>query len=306
MTEATGLETSIPKEAWTPVDCGLCGSAERDLKFREGLFSVVTCQHCGLTYVTPRLTESSFLAEVYDEGYWRSQAAKARGYTDYRADQPLYLKTYRRRLRVIRRHFGGPGRVLDVGCAAGYFLCVMQDEGWRVTGLEPSDAIRSTAEALVGKENVHAGLLGQVALEPASFELVTMWDVVEHIPDPVAALQEVRRLLAPGGRLVIETQNIDSGAARVLGKRWQHYKHAEHLFHFNKRTIAEVLRRAGFEVLENRPWLGGKYVSMGFIAERAGRFHPVVSALLSPLKLLRGVSVYVNLLDEMIVVARPS
>ncbi len=303
---AAGLSAPVDSGAWQPVDCGLCGSPERRLKFRDGPFSVVTCARCGLTYVTPRLRDESLLAQVYDEGYWRSSAARDRGYTDYRADQPLYLRTYRRRLPVIRRHCARPGRVLDVGCAAGYFLRVMQQEGWEVTGLEPSDAIRPQAEELIGKENVRAGLLGEVELERSSFDLVTMWDVLEHIPDPVAAAREVRSLLAPAGRFLIETQDVASLAARVLGRRWQHYKHAEHLYHFDRRTIAEVLRRAGFRVLENRPWLGGKYVSMGFIVERAGRLSPLAAALLSPLKLLAGRALYVNLLDEMLVVAEPA
>ena len=300
-----GLSTSVPESAWEHVDCGLCGSSERELKFQDGPFSVVTCKQCGLTYVTPRLSDASLLEEVYNEDYWTSTAAKERGYTDYRRDAPLYMRTYRRRLAVVRRHFGRPGRVLDVGCAAGYFLRVMQEEGWEVTGLEPSQAIRPQAEQLIGRENVRAGLLGDVDFEASSFDLVTMWDVIEHIPDVVSAVREVARLLAPGGKLLIETQNVDSRAAKVLGRRWQHYKHAEHIYHFNARTLKRVLERGGFEILENTPRLGGKYVSMGFIAERAGRLHPALSWLLSPLKLLSDSAVYVNLYDEMIVVARP-
>jgi SAM-dependent methyltransferase len=300
-----GLAVPVDSEAWSPVDCGLCGSSERSLKFQDGPFAVVTCRRCGLTYVTPRLKDGALLSAVYDEGYWRSSAAKDRGYTDYRQDQPLYLRTYRRRLRVVRRHFAHPGRVLDVGCAAGYFLRVMQEEGWQVTGLEPSDSIRPHAARLIGPENVRAGLLGAVELAPGSFDLVTMWDVLEHIPDPVGAAREVRKLLAPGGKFLIETQDVHSLAARLLGRRWQHYKHAEHIYHFDRRTLAEVLRRAGFRVLENRPWLGGKYVSMGFVAERAARLHPLVARALSPLKLVAGRALYVNLLDEMIVVAEP-
>jgi hypothetical protein len=113
-------------------------------------------------------------------------------------------------------------------------------------------------------------------------------------------------LLRPGGKLLIETQNVDSTAARLLGKRWQHYKHAEHIYHFNPRTLGAVLERGGFRILENTPRLGGKYVSMGFVAERAGRLHPLLTTLLKPLELLRERSVYVNLFDEMIVVAEPA
>ena len=305
MSEVAGLSPTIPEEAWTAVDCGLCGSGERELKFQDGPFSVVTCRSCDLTYVTPRLNDASLIDNVYDEGYWNSNAAKDRGYSDYRADEELYLKTYRRRLSVVRRHFQKPGRVLDVGCAAGFFLRVMQEEGWQVLGLEPSDAIRPHAQKLLGEENVRAGLLGQIQLEPGSFDLISMWDVIEHIPDVRAAVREVRNLLAPGGRFLIETQNVESRAAKLLGKRWQHYKHAEHIYHFNRRTIDKLLSEEGFEIVENRAALGGKYVSMGFIAERAGRLHPLASTLLSPLKLLARRSVYVNLLDEMIVVAAP-
>lgn len=305
MTNVPGLSAGIPEGALRPVDCGLCGGRERDLKFEDGPFSVVTCRGCGLTYVTPRLTDAALIDSVYDEGYWSSSAAKVRGYTDYRSDEPLYLKTYRRRLSVVRRHFPRPGRVLDVGCAAGYFLRVMQEEGWDVTGLEPSDAIRSHAERLIGPANVRAGVLGEVDLAPGSFDLVTMWDVIEHVPDVVDAVKRVRELLAPGGKLLIETQNVDSRAARVLGKRWQHYKHAEHIYHFNPKTLGEALRQGGFRILENTPSLGGKYVSPAFVAERVGRLHPVLSVLCSPLRLLGGLALYVNLFDEMIVVAEP-
>ncbi len=304
--EVPGLAAPVDPGAWQPVDCGLCGSAERVLAFRDGPFSVVTCARCGLTYVTPRLRDRALLEQVYDEGYWRSSAAKDRGYTDYRADRPLYLRTYRRRWKALRRRFPRPGRVLDVGCAAGYFLSVMQEEGWQVTGLEPSEPIRREAEAALGRERVRAGLLGEVELPPASFDLVTLWDVLEHIPDPVAALCQVRGLLAPGGRLLIETQNVKSLAARLLGRRWQHYKHAEHIYHFDPRTIEDCLSRAGFRVLENRSRGGGKYVSLGFVAERAGKLHPIAATLLSPLKLLASTALYVNLRDEMIVLAEPA
>jgi 2-polyprenyl-3-methyl-5-hydroxy-6-metoxy-1,4-benzoquinol methylase len=305
VTPIPGLSESVPESALEPVACGLCGSESSREKFRDGPFSVVTCTSCGLTYVTPRLAENALLEHVYDEAYWTSDAAKTRGYTDYRSDAPLYLRTYRRRLGVIRRHFSRPGRVLDVGCAAGYFLAVMQEEGWDVTGLEPSAPILEQAAARIGAENVRTGLLNESGLEPRSFDLVTLWDVLEHMPDPVAALAEARELLAPGGKLLIETQNVDSLAAKVLGRRWQHYKHAEHIYHFNPSTIERVLSEAGLRILENRAALGGKYVSLGFVVERAGKVHPLLTPLLSPLRLLARKALYVNLLDEMIVVAEP-
>jgi len=306
VTPIPGLAEHVPEDALQPVACGFCGSDSSDLKFKDGLFSVVTCRECDLTYVTPRLTNSDLIEHVYNEGYWNSSQAKTRGYTNYVSDAELYLRTYRRRLSVVRRYFDTPGRVLDVGCAAAYFLSVMQDEGWQVTGLEPSEAVRAEAASRIGAENVHDGLLGACDLAPGSFDLITLWDVLEHIPDPVAALAAARELLAPGGKLLIETQNVDSRAAKWLGPKWQHYKHTEHIYHFNPKTLKEILDRAGLRVLENKAALGGKYVSLSFISERAGRLHPVLSTLLTPLNLIGGLALYVNLFDEMIVVTEPA
>ncbi len=312
MIRIPGLAREIDPELFTDVACGLCGSTERSTNFTDGPFNVVTCGRCRLVYVTPRLNDASLIDEVYNEGYWSSSAAKDRGYTDYRADEKLYEKTYTKRMAIVRRHFSGATsddgrqrRVLDVGCAAGYFLGVMQQSGWDVLGLEPSSTIAETARERLGAKHVQEGLLGNVELEPASFDLITFWDVVEHIPDVVGALQLVRTLLRPGGKLLIETQNVQSRAAKTLGPKWQHYKHAEHIYHFDPKTIADLMAKSGFRILENSPRLGGKYVSLGFVAERAARLHKVAAFLLSPLKLASRASVYVNLFDEMIVVAEP-
>ena len=304
MTAVPGL-ARIPEDALEDVPCGLCGSSSHALDFTDGPFSVVRCSDCGFTYVTPRFKDQALIDEVYNEGYWSSSSAKDRGYTDYRADAPLYLKTYRRRMPIIRRHFDRPGRVLDIGCAAGYFLQVMREDGWDVEGLEPSDAIRPRAQAELGEDRVRGGLLDQAGFEPGSFDFVTMWDVIEHIPDFVSALEEMRRLVKPGGKVLVETQNVGSRTARMLGRKWQHYKHAEHIYHFNPDTLAVAMERAGFNILENTRRGGGKYVSMEFVAERASRLHPAFSVLLSPLRLFKKGALYVNLLDEMIVVAEP-
>ncbi len=308
-----GISLTYPKAVLRPVDCGLCGSSERELNFEDGPFSVVACKRCGVTYVTPRLLDASLIESVYDESYWNSSSAKNHGYSDYRADAPLYKRTFRDRLSIVRRHFssnlrddGARRRVLDVGCAAGYFLSVMQEEGWDVAGLEPSDAIRVEAEKELGKQHVRGGLLGvDDGLEEGAFDLVTFWDVIEHIPDPREALVRARGLLAPGGLLILETQNVASRAAKVLGKKWQHYKHAEHIYHFNVSTLTRLLDEAGFASLENSPRHGGKYVSLSFIVERVGRIHPILSWLASPMRLLGDKALYINLFDEMIVVAKP-
>jgi 2-polyprenyl-3-methyl-5-hydroxy-6-metoxy-1,4-benzoquinol methylase len=288
-----------------PVTCGLCGSDRKQLRFRQDPYSVVTCKTCDLTYVTPRLSPQDLIEKVYDEGYWVSDAARERGYSDYCGDEELYLRTFQRRTKLLDRFFGLPGRVLDVGCAAGYFLRVMRDAGWDAWGVEPSASIHSAAAESLGAERIHCGDLSTLELPERSFDLITMWDVLEHTPDPVASLWRASGFLKPSGRIVIETQNVKSFMARLLGRRWQHYKHAEHLYHFHPGTLKKVLERAELTVLEMTPRHAGKQVSPAFVVERAARLHPWLPKLLKPLLLLPERGMYVNLRDELIVVAEP-
>jgi 2-polyprenyl-3-methyl-5-hydroxy-6-metoxy-1,4-benzoquinol methylase len=290
------------------VRCQLCGSTERSTKFTDGGFRVLTCAACGLVYVTPRL-QGQALLDVYDEGYWKSANPKQRGYADYAREADLYLRTFERRMQLVSRHLPANARVLDVGCAAGYFLRTAQRHGHDVHGVEMSAAIAGEAVRALGEQRVHVGTLDDAIAAkghaPRSFDLVTLWDVVEHVPEPQPLLRTIHGLLKPGGRLLLETQNVASRWARLLGRRWHHYKHDEHLYHFDPRTIRRLLDDCGFEVLDVTSRFAGKYVSFAFLAERAGRLGRVPGLLAKPLGLLRRCSVYVNPRDELIVVARP-
>ncbi len=288
--------------------CQLCGGSDRDVRFQDGPFRVVECRGCGLVYVTPRLQGEALLA-VYDEGYWKSSNPKQRGYADYAREAALYLKTFEKRMALVARHLPAKARILDVGCAAGYFLRVAQRRGHDVHGVEMSAAIAGEAQKALGADRVHVGTLDEAIAQkghaPASFDLVTLWDVIEHVPDPQAMLRTVRGLIKPGGKLLLETQNVASRWARRLGSRWHHFKHDEHLYHFTPATIRRLLADCGFETLELGSAYAGKYVSFGFLAERAGRLGRLAGLLASPLALLRGLNLYVNPHDEMIVVAKP-
>jgi 2-polyprenyl-3-methyl-5-hydroxy-6-metoxy-1,4-benzoquinol methylase len=289
--------------------CQLCGSDRRSLKFRDGPFEVVTCDDCGLVYVTPRL-QGQALLDVYDEGYWKSTDPKVRGYADYARESALYLKTFRKRMALVGRWLQPRARVLDVGCAAGYFLRVLKEHGHDVHGVELSHAIAKEAVAALGADRVHIGTLDDAVAamdyRPASFDLVTLWDVIEHVPDPQSVLRRLRELVRPDGRLLLETQNVASRWARWLGPRWHHYKHHEHLYHFTPATITRLLADCGFRVVDCGARYAGKYVSFGFLAERAGRLGRIPGLLAKPLGLLRFCNVYVNPRDEIIVVAEPA
>ena len=283
--------------------CPNCGSERFRVTVEEPPYSVRRCEACDLVWVSPRLSAEA-LIEIYGESYWASDSPKEQGYADYRKDEPLYLKTFRRRLDFALRDRPVGGRALDVGCAAGFCMAVLRERGFEAWGVEPSAAIARHAIDHFGFDTVHVGTLDTAGLETGSFDLVTMWDVVEHVPEPRDLLEQARELLRPDGLLVIETQNVDSRFARLLGPRWHHYKHAEHIYHFNPRTAYELVSSAGYNVRIITPRYAGKYVSLDFIAERSARVHPVLEKALTPLAQLDS-SVYVNVMDEMILLATP-
>ena len=283
--------------------CVLCGSTRSTDMHRQDPFRIVRCD-CGMVFTLPRLSPEA-LHELYQEEYWNSSSAKDYGYTDYVGDAELYRRTFRLRSQVLHRHVKPPARVLDVGCAAGFCLEVLKEQGYDVHGLDISAAMAREAAGRVGADRVHQGPLEPSIFGGQHFDAITMWDVVEHVEDPAALLRTAREMLNPGGVVILETQNVASRWARLLGIRWQHYKFQEHLYHFDPDTIVTLLDQAGMERVEWSPRRGGKYVSFRFIAERAGRIHPLVAFFLQPLKLLGERALYLNFFDEMLVVARP-
>ena len=286
--------------------CALCGSRERCVVLREGPYTLVRCARCELVYVTPRREARALIEEVYDASYWRSPAARDRGYGDYAGDEQLYLRTFRRRFERLAPKLPRSGRALDVGCAAGFSMRVLAERGFEVFGIEPSAAIRTVAVERFGTGRIHGGSLDDAPYPAASFDLIVMWDVLEHLPDPIAALRRARELLAPQARLVIETQNIKALAARVLGRRWTHFKHEEHLLHFSRATLRKALQSAGFELVSLSSRGAGKVVSPAFVAERVRRLAPWLAWLIAPLARLPIEGVYVNPFDELIAIARAS
>ena len=288
----------------TQVACPLCGTLERRERFAAPPFGVWTCTECELVYVSPRVTDAALLTSVYDDDYWHSMKPCERGYRDYAGDDDLLLATFRRRLRALEHHIPTHGSALDVGCASGCFLEILAQTGWEVHGVEPSATVRELAERRLGPEQVSAGPWEQLPDDGRRYDLISFWDVLEHLPDPVQALTRASDRLAPGGRVCILTQNVASPWARALGSRWQHYKHAEHLAHFSPATLERALNTAGLCTLAMGPRHAGKLVRLDFVVERAERISHWLARALSPLLRLGNPTLYVNPLDELLVVAQ--
>lgn len=196
--------------------------------------------------MSPRPTAAR-LRTLYSEAYFESPDP-ACGYPVYRSDRVAVRDKAERLLPAVERH-GRKGRLLDVGCAYGFIMEVARERGWQVAGIEPAEAVAASAASRLGAPV--ATDLVSAGLPAASFDAVLVWDVIEHLPDPRRALDEVARVLRPGGVLSVVTPDIGSLAARLLGRRWEEMrKMPEHIYFFDRASLSTLLRAAGFEPVE--------------------------------------------------------
>ncbi len=206
-----------------------------------GLFpDLYRCQSCSLVFSHPMPSRErliSLYSQVVDPEY--EQEREGRG------------QNFLRILKFIERLRPSKGWLLDVGCATGIFLELARDRGWEVKGVEPSSWAVSVARSK--KLDVVQGDFEQVELT-SSFDVITMIDLIEHVANPLALVEKARKVLKPGGLLVIVTPDIDSFAARVMGRWWWHLRPA-HLCFFSRRSLTYLAGRTGFKILRLRRYV---------------------------------------------------
>jgi len=216
------------------------------------------CTVCGTLRLDPWPT-SSELAAAYDPSYFGAGASKF-----VSAIQPIVALTRGRRVRkalaLLHRVAGSQGaRVLDLGCGDGRFLEQVMAHGHAVAGTELSEATAPRASRIAGLD-LRIGPLGEASFPPASFQLITAWHVLEHLPDPSAMLRLCRRWLAPEGRLVIAVPNADSWQASLFQASWFHLDPPRHLYQLSAASLGRALSVGGFTVTAARHFNLGQNV----------------------------------------------
>ena len=279
--------------------CVVCGDTSRRAFIRHGEFQVVACGGCGLRLLDPMPTADSASA-LYSDDYFRNDSALARGYDDYEAERDNMRATFRDRLRHLPKPAAN-ARLLDVGAAAGFFVEQARLAGWDAEGLELNGWAAEYARGELGVP-VRRGSLEDAGYPECSFAAVTMWEVIEHIPEPREFIREIARILQPGGLLALSTPDAGSAVARLFGRRWLGWKKIpEHVFFFDRETLGRLLREEGFEVLSTR------YVSLTVRASYAlDRLAALVGVpwLARVPKVVGDASLRVNPLYDLMIVAR--
>ena len=239
----------------------------------KGEYLYVVCSGCGGAFLDPLPSDPE---SIYGEGYFRNSVNG--GYLDYEADEALHRDNARARMALVSRlHAGAAGRLLDIGCAVGFFLHHAQSCGWSVAGVDLSAWARRRTHARFGIR-VHPSLASP---PPSAFHVVTAFQVLEHAQDPVRLLNEAHRCLRPDGTLLIETWDRSSTVARLFGRTWQQVTPPSVIHLFTRKSLAALLARCGFELTGWHKTT--KSVSLGFIGSLLAQKHPRLLAPVAPL-----------------------
>jgi SAM-dependent methyltransferase len=221
--------------------------------------SLRKCQRCGFVFAAKEeVGELLALYErLHDPGYEETQDTRS-----------LQMKAI---LQLVHETQPRARTLLDIGAGAGLLVALAKEAGYEAVGIEPSRSLVAAASRLNGVDLVQ-GTFPNAELEGRVFDVILLVDVIEHLSDPIGLLRHCRLQLAPGGLVIIVTPDIGSFAARLLGRRWWHFRLA-HVGYFTRETLGTAARTAGLRPLL---WKRAKwYFRTGYLADRVAEYLPV-------------------------------
>jgi SAM-dependent methyltransferase len=254
------------------LSCPICDSGDYSLKYKAwvdvsdpkllygaasgiaGTQDIVACNNCSLLYENPRYDESVIL-----QGYMESDEE------GHDSQYPMRVKSFLNALKKNKAFIPAAGsKVLDIGTAGGAFLDAAKEYGYDAWGMEPSAYLVEQ-----GKNRglqIEQGTIEDNQFEKNSFDMICLWDVIEHLTDPKGSLRIIRDLLKPDGVLLINYPDIDTWQARLFGKRFW-WIISVHLTHFSPKTITEICNLTGYETVRFKPYF--QTLEFGYLADMA-------------------------------------
>ncbi len=278
---ATG-DLRHPKEV--AVRCPLCGADDYRVRIEDTMGTrvadprvhytctssafgehgrIVECRSCHLVYMNPRPHHEAVVenyGDVEDQEYIEEEQGR--------------LETFAESLELVHR-YRPSGRLLDVGCHVGTFLTLAEAAGYEVAGVEPSRWGSGIARGRIDGD-IHCGAVEDAPLPEGGYDVITLWDVIEHLPDPALDIRAIHAALRPGGIFAVSTMDVDSLFAKATGRRWPWYMQM-HLVYFSRQTLPEMLRREGFQICEVSTHV--RRVRLTYLASRLDAYSPTAGRL---------------------------
>lgn len=234
----------------------------------HGTQQLVSCSACGMIYENPR-----YDAEAIIQGYMASQEA------EHDSQYSMRVYSFYKTLKRHAKRIPPKGvKVLDIGTAGGAFLDAAKQFGYDAYGMEPSADLVERGKARGLK--IEQGTIESHSFEPGSFDMVCLWDVIEHLPDPKSALSEIKKLLKPNGILLINFPDIGTWQAKLVGKRFW-WILSVHLHHFTRATMKDICMRTGFTVFHFQQYW--QTLEFGYLERMAVHYKIPLAALITKL-----------------------
>lgn len=241
--------------------CSLCKNENGKTLFVKQDFPIVQCAQCGFVYVDPRINDES-LAKLYQHNYFQN---KDYGYLNYDQEKRLRIQNFSKWIEDAKPFIPAEKKVtaLDVGCAAGYCLTVMKEKGWEAEGLELDEELCAALQ----KNGLPVFNTSLEIFQPSKlYDVITLFDVIEHIPGVDKAFQKLGELLTEDGIVVMVTPDHNSLQRKIAGKKWFQYKPIEHIQYFTLDTLTRFAERNGLEIVQHKR--SGQYADVDFINNR--------------------------------------
>ena len=277
------------------VVCSICGNSEVLFQFTKNNFDIFRCNQCAVIFT--HIPDSFNLESIYDQSYF--QGGQEDGYGNYLGTEEVLRKEFKKSVKTLRKLTDHQDnlRLLELGSAYGFFLDEAQSY-FQCTGIEVSEEAAKFSQDR-GHEVIHGVLDANTASHLGKFDIVTMFDVIEHLPDPVQTLNYINEILNPNGLIMVTTGDVDSILSKIMRQKWRLMAPPQHTFFFSKRTLGSIFENMNYSIeIIDRPW---KLIPLSLVAYQVGRRAGI---RLRFLEHLDSANFPVNLFDTVRVVAK--